>query len=147
MGERKGFTLIELLVVISIIALLLSIMMPSLGKVKDMSKCLVCQTNLKQLTFAWYAYTLDNNGEICGSWNYHPTAPTGPWGKSWDWAWAPWQLEVDLPVAIISGQLDPDCTLAERHEGIKTLCPWWLGAFVVSVCRSLPINSAREASA
>jgi len=54
---KGAFTLIELLVVISIIALLLAILMPALGKVKEKAKGVVCKSNLKQwgLIFALYA--------------------------------------------------------------------------------------------
>ena len=71
---RCGFTLIELLVVISIIALLMSILMPSLGRARELAKKVVCKSNLKQINLAMVMYTYDNNGyfPLCGDvGNYH----------------------------------------------------------------------------
>ncbi len=48
MKRRSGFTLIELLVVISIIALLLAILLPSLGLAKEKAKNVLCKNNLRQ---------------------------------------------------------------------------------------------------
>lgn len=56
---KKAFTLIELLVVISIIALLLAILMPSLRKARLLAKLVVCQSNLKQWGFVFQMYTDD----------------------------------------------------------------------------------------
>ncbi|OHB54861.1 MAG: hypothetical protein A2Y12_05470 [Planctomycetes bacterium GWF2_42_9] len=61
---RKAFTLVELLVVISIIAMLLSILMPSLNKVREKAKQLVCSTQTRQYSIAVYAYASDKNGQI-----------------------------------------------------------------------------------
>lgn len=60
-SRDSGFTLIELLVVISIIALLLSIMMPALGQVKQKGHAIVCQSNLKQIGLAFMLYASDYN--------------------------------------------------------------------------------------
>ena len=67
MSKRTAFTLIELLVVISIIALLLSILMPSLGKIKDQARSVVCRTNLRQLILAYELYITDHDSKALHS--------------------------------------------------------------------------------
>ena len=67
----SGFTLIELLVVISIIALLLSIIVPSLGMAKEKARGVICQSNLRQWHISFKTYTLENNDKIAtftGGW-------------------------------------------------------------------------------
>ena len=59
-----GFTLIELLVVISIIALLLSILMPSLQKAKESAKRIVCATNLRTIGIGYNTYVMDNDDSL-----------------------------------------------------------------------------------
>jgi len=57
----KGFTLIELLVVISIIALLLAILLPALGRAKEQAQKTRCLANLKQIGLAMHLYASDYN--------------------------------------------------------------------------------------
>jgi len=57
--DKTGFTLIELLVVISIIALLMSILMPALGKVKKAAKSMVCLANVRRIAIAGTIYLLE----------------------------------------------------------------------------------------
>jgi prepilin-type N-terminal cleavage/methylation domain-containing protein/prepilin-type processing-associated H-X9-DG protein len=64
MSRRKGFTLIELLVVISIIALLVSVLLPSLNKAKKSAQAAVCLAHLHQWGLAWKQYTQDNDGRV-----------------------------------------------------------------------------------
>lgn len=62
--RTQGFTLIELLVVISIIALLLSILLPSLNKAKESARRVICGSNLKQWGIAISSYVGDSKGRV-----------------------------------------------------------------------------------
>ncbi|HUW18426.1 MAG TPA: type II secretion system protein [Sedimentisphaerales bacterium] len=62
MRKQKGFTLIELLVVIAIIALLRSILVPALSRVKLQAKAAVCRSNLHQWGIIWHMYLDDTEG-------------------------------------------------------------------------------------
>jgi prepilin-type N-terminal cleavage/methylation domain-containing protein/prepilin-type processing-associated H-X9-DG protein len=58
--NKKAFTLIELLVVIAIIALLLSILMPALTKVKKQAQAAICLSNVKQWGTIFSMYAQEN---------------------------------------------------------------------------------------
>lgn len=68
MKRRKGFTLIELLVVVAIIALLISILLPSLARAREITKRAVCASNLRGIGQAVKVYANDN-------YDYYPASP------------------------------------------------------------------------
>jgi prepilin-type N-terminal cleavage/methylation domain-containing protein len=60
--KSHGFTLVELLVVIGIIALIISILLPSLQKARTQANSLKCINNERQLLMALTMYTYENAG-------------------------------------------------------------------------------------
>ncbi len=61
-GEKLVFTLIELLVVVAIIAILVALLLPALGKAKDTASGVMCANNLNQLGIADVSYASTYNG-------------------------------------------------------------------------------------
>jgi len=55
---RHAFTLIEILVVVAILALIISILLPSLKRARDRAKITVCLTNLHDTGQAMFQYTV-----------------------------------------------------------------------------------------
>jgi len=85
--QRGAFTLIELLVVISIIALLMAILLPTMRRVRNQGRAVVCQSNLKQWGTITAMYVSDHNGRLPG--DDHKYLPQT---RSWPFRWMFWYL-------------------------------------------------------
>lgn len=73
---RRGFTLVELLVVVAVIALLMSLLLPALGKARQTGQNITCQSNLRQMGIATTMY-LNDQGDDAAFLPTRITLPTG----------------------------------------------------------------------
>lgn len=101
---RNGFTLIELLVTISIMATLMSMLLPSLNRAREMGQRTVCSSNIRQLTLAWYMYATDNDDHLCSA----DTEWNDP-GYNW----------------VADGPLIPGNNVGGTKDALKNGVLWW----------------------
>jgi prepilin-type N-terminal cleavage/methylation domain-containing protein len=113
--NRCGFTLVELLVVIGIIALLIGILLPTLGKARAAAARTACQSNVRQL---WIGINLYCNANH----DWYPTMAAPSYGGSYapyadDWIY--WQANRNLDDSPIAKYL------GLRGEKLKNIlrCP------------------------
>jgi len=122
--DRKAFTLIELLVVISVIALLMGILLPILGRVRKQAQSLGCQANLKQLGMATAMHLAENTEALLPGW-YFGSERTG--FPNW---WATLLIDRDETKDIMlcpSAKRPVDTPEDDTLFGGKYHAWWWDG--------------------
>ncbi|HBG26926.1 MAG: hypothetical protein A2Y10_10605 [Planctomycetes bacterium GWF2_41_51] len=116
----RGFTLVELLVVISIIAMLLAVLIPALNKARNIARCVVCQSSIRQLAIAWTTYATSNSGRLVGGYagvsgtSNNPQITSDMW---YSWVEAPSNESGTL--VSFDGSSWADAPLADKERGIK----------------------------
>ncbi|HEV7298472.1 MAG TPA: prepilin-type N-terminal cleavage/methylation domain-containing protein [Tepidisphaeraceae bacterium] len=115
-----GFTLVELLVVIGIIALLISILLPSLNKARRAAANVKCQSNLRQIGMSMQFYANDNAGYLVpfdrGSEMYPNAAPDTRW----------WMEYLVAGKYIPGPQISPPVPVDQYVESVRRsafMCP------------------------
>jgi prepilin-type N-terminal cleavage/methylation domain-containing protein/prepilin-type processing-associated H-X9-DG protein len=102
---RKGFTLVELLVVIGIIAILISLLMPALSKVRNQALAISCANNMRQLYQTALMFSTDNKGNlpspgVPAEANTDPAVQKYRWWASPDWG------KADVTVGVLHNYIN-----------------------------------------
>lgn len=75
--RRSAFTLVELLVVVAMIAMLMTILLPSMKRARDLAMITKCLSQQRQLLIAWAQFPTDNAGRIPGAEDNNAGVPGG----------------------------------------------------------------------
>ena len=81
--RRSGFTLTELLVVVGLIAVLISLLLPVVGKARSAANAANCLSNLRQMGTAWTIYTSENRGRLLDYQFNNIMQPDRAWRGYW----------------------------------------------------------------
>jgi len=113
---RRGFTLIELLVVVAIIALLVSILLPSLGRAKELAQSIVCANRHKGTLAGWVYYGNEFDDIYMAPWDRQHPWP-GLSGNLW-----PMQYPYTLSHFVAGGGIPKGECLWKVDDPAG---PWW----------------------
>jgi len=99
--RHSAFTLIELLVVVAIISLLVSILVPSLRRARDMAKVVTCATVMRTLSTGTMLYQEDHDQRMPG----------------WDWSFQPFYG------LMVDGRVGPEAAVCPAGEATVATFP------------------------
>jgi prepilin-type N-terminal cleavage/methylation domain-containing protein len=135
--SRRAFTLVELLVVIGIIAVLVGLLLPALGRAREQANKVACMSNLKQLATGFIMYCNDNHGCL-------PAPGSNSQPKPEDWiywqtnrstftaAQGPGTFADGRVIKYLSKQNESVCRCPSDNYNIRTMSSKYYYSYVIN---------------
>jgi prepilin-type N-terminal cleavage/methylation domain-containing protein len=121
--RRKAFTLVELLVVITIVALLVSLLLPALGKSRAQARRLQDSANIRSMTQGYMAYAADHNQALP---EIRFTLGSDPvWYKLSTWDFRPMFRDYGLMAATANPVLGTPRLDDPANSATELALPWY----------------------
>lgn len=126
--RRRRFTLIELLVVVSVIAILMSMLLPALGNARATGKRMLCASNMRQCGILFMNYCGENNEQTpsCGQhWDLCSGYPFN-YGSNGEIP-TTWKRRITGPFLCPGNELRSDCDIYRESYPLTVS---WLGGVI-----------------
>ncbi len=126
-GAGQGFTLTELMVVMGLIAMLISLLLPVMGKTRAAARSAVCLSNLRQMGTTWSMYLSESKGRLPDYVWSTPFAPDVSWRGYWLGILDNYKVRGD---SLLCPSADEPIPYMQPNKGFGNVSYAWTGKFL-----------------
>jgi prepilin-type N-terminal cleavage/methylation domain-containing protein/prepilin-type processing-associated H-X9-DG protein len=142
-NNTQGFTLTEVLIVMGLISMLMSLLLPVVGKARLAARSTACLSNLRQMSNAWNMYTAANHGRLMHHIFFTPAMPDLAWSGYWPGVLDEYGVRGAALVCPTASEISEDST----RKGFGSASLGWTGKYF-NDCTGIKLNDSliRESS-
>ena len=147
--NRRGFTLTELVVVLGLIAVLVSLLLPVVGRARAAAQAAACLSNIRQMGMAWTVYVSENRGRLLDYQSYNPAQPERAYRGYWTGMLDDYKVggnavlcpaaDEPIPFKQIKGYGNVNYAWTGKYESNGSVARFKGGPFMIALHAGLPI--------